>query len=326
MSKASSSRLSPWLTQRWLPGPPLIHFLLLGGLLLALSRWLIPDPLPVLGPPDVGRLSARVADYANTTGRSPTDAVLEEFEQMELRDELLFREALAREWHTRDQVVANRLIQNTQFLYPQTALTAGAAVEKGLALNMHLTDEVIRRRLVQMMEQELLRRVDFAPIDEAVLRSAYSERIASLKTPASISFSHVFLGEIDETQAKDTLRSIRDANHSESDARAMGKPFLNGYTFQGQTWQQVTNRFGDNFSAVLAEQLLAMPKHTGWLEPIVSPFGWHLVFIDDFQPESTQTFEQAVDQLRWQLQQERERDALSAAINALMTNYQVRLL
>jgi hypothetical protein len=69
-----------------------------------------------------------------------------------------------------------------------------------------------------------------------------------------------------------------------------------------------------------------MPKHTGWLEPIVSPFGWHLVFIDDFQPELTQTFEQAVDQLRWQLQQERERDALSAAINALMTHYQVRLL
>jgi hypothetical protein len=171
--------VSPWLTQRWLPGPPLIHFLLLGGLLLALSRWLIPDPLPVLGPPDVGRLSARVADYANTTGRSPTDAVLEAFKQMELRDELLFREALAREWHTRDQVIANRLIQNIQFLYPQTALTARAAAEKGLTLNMHLTDEVIRRRLVQMMEQELLRRVDFAPIDAAVLRSAYSERIAS---------------------------------------------------------------------------------------------------------------------------------------------------
>jgi hypothetical protein len=292
--------------------------------MLSVSRWWFPEPLPVLGPPDSARIAARAADYLRTVGAPPDDDTLADFASLELRDELLFREALKREWYQQDPLITARIIQNVQFLDPGAALTTEAATTRGLALNMHLTDEVIRRRLVQRMEQELLLHADLPAIEATALRAAYDERAASLVSPATLSFSHVFLGDVDPKDARAVLASIRDTERSVSDARTMGKPFLGGYVFQHQTWQQVSSRFGNAFADVLAEQVVALSGDSGWLEPAASPFGWHLVYVHGFQPELPQTYDEVVDTLLWQLQQEQQQTALNDAISTLMDGYQVR--
>ncbi|MGB1438781.1 MAG: hypothetical protein ACPG63_03355, partial [Luminiphilus sp.] len=128
-----------FFTQRLLPGPVWLHFLLVGFALYAALALLFPEPRPVLGPPNAARL--------------PTDDDVARFVELELRDELLFREALAAGLHRFDPVIEQRIVRNMRFLDPDTAADEGQLVAQGLALNMHLTDEVIRRRLVQVMTQ-----------------------------------------------------------------------------------------------------------------------------------------------------------------------------
>ncbi len=291
--------------------------------MLLVSRWWFPEPLPVLGPPDTSRIEARVADYRKTTGIPPSEDMLAHFADLELRDELLFRKALNRDWHLSDPAIQSRLVQNMRFLDPGTDLAQEAAVAKAVDLDMHLTDEVIRRRLVQLMERDLLRRAALPAIETSELRALYDERATSLVSPATVSFSHVFLGDVDKTAAKAALASLLSDKRSVSDARAIGKPFLGGNNFQRQTWQQVTNRFGDDFSVALAQQVTALAEHARWLQPIASAFGWHLVYVHGYLPETPMTFEQSADSLRWQLNQERQQAVLSEAIGALMSGYEV---
>ena len=85
-----------FVTRRLLPGPVWLHFLALGTALFFLLEALFPEPMPVLGPPNSNRLAVMAESYAQMAGTLPTPEDREQFIDLELRDELLFREALAR--------------------------------------------------------------------------------------------------------------------------------------------------------------------------------------------------------------------------------------
>ena len=107
----------------------------------------------MLGPPNAERLAAMAENYARFGG-GPVSAELQaRFIDSELRDELLFREALKRDLQYRDAAVEQRIIRNMRFLDTETDASDAELVEQGYALRLHLTDEVIRRRLVQIMER-----------------------------------------------------------------------------------------------------------------------------------------------------------------------------
>ena len=132
---------------------PWLHFLLLGLTLFFGGQRLFPEPKPVLGPPNPERLSAMVENYTRFAPDGVSPALFERFIDTELRDELLFREALIRDLHYRDAAVEQRIIRNMRFLDANTAAGDRELIEQGYALRLHLTDEVIRRRLVQIMER-----------------------------------------------------------------------------------------------------------------------------------------------------------------------------
>ena len=124
---------------------PWLHFLLLGLMLFVGGQWLFPEPKPVLGPPNPERLSAMVENYNRFAPDGVSPALFERFIDTELRDELLFREALKRDLHYRDAAVEQRIIRNMRFLDANIAASDRELVEQGYALRLHLTDEVIRR-------------------------------------------------------------------------------------------------------------------------------------------------------------------------------------
>ena len=76
---------------------PWLQFLLLGWALFFASAQLLPEPKPVLGPPNAERLAAMVENYTRFARGGVNPELLERFVDTELRDELLFREALARD-------------------------------------------------------------------------------------------------------------------------------------------------------------------------------------------------------------------------------------
>ena len=300
---------------------PWLHFLLLGLMLFVGGQWLFPEPKPVLGPPNPDRLSAMVENYTRFAPDGVSQALFERFIDTELRDELLFREALKRDLHYRDAAVEQRIIRNMRFLDANIAASDRDLVEQGYALRLHLTDEVIRRRLVQIMERLIVAtRPNPAPSTEAVA-ARYQQELDRWREPARYTFSHVFLST-DRVAEMPALMSQIDAENLGPDAaRLLGAPFLSGYAFRRQSPEQLTRVFGAEFAEqVSVTEVLA----DAWIGPVSSVFGQHYVYIEAFEPSRTLALEEVSVRIERDLVREGEEQAVIDWVEAKMASYEVR--
>ena len=300
---------------------PWLHFLLLGLMLFVGGQWLFPEPKPVLGPPNPERLSAMVENYTRFAPDGVSPALFERFIETELRDELLFREALKRDLHYRDAAVKQRIIRNMRFLDANIAASDRELIEQGYALRLHLTDEVIRRRLVQIMERLIVAaRPNPAPSTEAVA-ARYEQELDRWREPARYTFSHVFLST-DRVAEMPALMSQIDAEKLSPDAaRLLGAPFLSGYAFRRQSPEQMTSVFGAEFAGqVSVTEVLA----DAWIGPVSSVFGQHYVYIEAFEPSRTLALEEVSVRIERDLVREGEEQAVVDWVEASMASYEVR--
>ena len=298
-----------------------LHFLLLGLMLFVGGQWLFPEPKPVLGPPNPERLSAMVENYTRFAPDGVSPALFERFIDTELRDELLFREALKRDLHYRDAAVEQRIIRNMRFLDANIAASDRELVEQGYALRLHLTDEVIRRRLVQIMEGLIVATgPNPAPSTEAVA-ARYEQELDRWREPARYTFSHVFLST-DRVPEMPALMSQIDAENLSPDAaRLLGAPFLSGYAFRRQSPEQMTRVFGAEFAEqVGVTEVLA----NAWIGPVSSVFGQHYVYIEAFEPSRTLALEEVSVRIERDLVRERKEQAVVDWVEASMASYEVR--
>lgn len=310
-------------TTKILPGPTWLHFLFLGALLHGIYAVIFPAPLPVLGPPSQARVALLAENYAQLSRQSASPEQLQRFVDLELRDELLFREAVERDLHRIDGAVAQRIIRNMVFLDPASLLSDEEKIERGFELNMHLTDEVIRRRLVQIMEQLLVAAAAIQPATESELQAIFETRRDEFIDPLRVSFSHVFFGERSKQQVDQAVARIKAERLQGSDARRLGTAFLAGFDFSAVTLQRVTATFGETFASSLAMSIEEGAQVGDWLV-IQSVYGQHAVAITGLSPSHPLAFENVREQLAWEEQKRREQEALDAAIEHLMANYEVR--
>lgn len=298
-----------------------LHFLLLGLMLFFGGQWLFPEPKPVLGPPNPERLSAMVESYTRFAPDGVSPALLERFIDTELRDELLFREALNRDLQYRDAAVEQRIIRNMRFLDADTPASDRELVEQGYALRLHLTDEVIRRRLVQIMERLIVAtRANPAPSADEVA-SRYQLERDSWREPARYTFSHVFLSRDRAAEMPALMAQIKAENMSPDAARLLGAPFLSGYAFRRQSPEQMTRVFGVEF----AEQVSAAVVRPGsWIGPVSSVFGQHYVYIEAFESSRTLELDEVSVRIERDLVREGEEQAVIDWVEGAMAGYEVR--
>ena len=315
--------MTQFLTRRIFPGPVWLHFLILGGMLYAALAALYPEPKPILGPPNAARLEAMTNSYAKIVGGRPTEADIERFIDLELRDELLFREALNRRLHLRDPVIDQRILRNMRFLSPNSELSDATLVEQGRELNMHLTDEVIRRRLLQVMTQLIIASAQLSAPSDSAVEAAFEERKDTFREPARVSFSHVFLGEVSKGDAITVLERVQAEGLPPAEAIRLGNAFLSGFHFINLSWPDVHSRLGREFAASLEALVPGQPMNI-WLGPISSVYGQHLVYLESFAPEREQRIDEVADKLRWDLKAEAEKQAVESAVTKVMAEYEVK--
>ena len=299
---------------------PWLHFLVLGLFLFMAGRWAFPVPKPVLGPPNAARLQAMTENYRQFSRDEVSPEVLSRFVDAELRDELLFREALQRGLQYRDAAIEQRIIRNMRFLDADTQADDAALIEQGYALRLPLTDEVIRRRLVQIMERLIVATARNAPPTSDEIAARYQRDIASWLEPPLYSFSHVFLSVERADEMPGLIAAVEADQMNNEQARALGAPFLSGYDFSLQSADQMTRVFG----AVFAEQLTVLdPAPGNWIGPIASAFGQHYVFIAAVQPERTMPLEEASQKIEGALVREAEERAVEEWVDNAFVGYEV---
>ena len=265
---------------------PLSHFLGIGLVLLALSFWLkgtTEDTSRIIhiSAGDLERIN-RV--WAKTHLRPPTDAELKSLIDNRIKEEILYREALA--------------------------------------LGLSQDDAVIRRRLAQKMEflsEELLDRGE--PTEEE-LQTYLENHAEQFQEPARISFEQVYLnperrGERIEQDAKALLVSLRERDGS-VDVRQAGDPILLDARYDHVSKKSISSKFGEEF----AETVMSLSQGQ-WHGPFHSAYGLHLVYIHESQEGRMPDLNAVRDRVRTALLSERRRDSINNFYETVKTRYQV---
>ena len=193
-------------------------------------------------------------------------------------------------------------------------------------LRLHLADEVVRRRTVQVMETLIVATQSaFEPTDEA-LRSEYKRRLSEFEEPEHFSFAHVFLRPQTSEARLGSLAKSLSANVTPDEARTESDVFLSGYRFRNVSLLDISRQFGDQFAREFAEGLTgADPAAETWLGPFTSVFGQHWVWLEDRLPQRVKTFDEVSADLRRDLRRAAEDDAIEQWVDARLARYEVVL-
>lgn len=197
----------------------MLHFAVLGAVLIAGYRWVSP-------PEDASRrivvtealLRGLRQEHVRRTGVAPTGAEEAALIQRYLDDEVLYREALA--------------------------------------LGLDRGDVIVRRRLVQKMEFLNEGSAPGAEPTEADLVAWLAAHPDQYGTPARVSLVHVFAsGDRHGDGLTRVATTLRDALGRDQDPDRLGDPFLRGHEFRQQTREQLAAVFGPEFAA----SVMALP-------------------------------------------------------------------
>jgi len=307
----------------WLKAPAL-HMLALGALLFGISELRGGAFLPRKKRIEIPayRLEAMLKDFVADTGRGPTRREREQMIDMQVDDEVLFQYALALGMHENTAAQA-RLAQIADFVEanPHEATQAGKA-RAAMELGLHEGDLVVRRILVDSARR-LIRSVVLLqkPAPEIVERF-YAAHAAEFTRPALIRISQVavngFLRPDAEQRARRLLARIRAEKLDVEAALALADETPAPVHLPLLTEQGLRSELGGDF----ATAVMALSPGS-WSEPIPSDYGYHLVWVHEFQEARVLPLESVRDQVEQALLQKLADDWLRLRLRELRTEFEI---
>jgi hypothetical protein len=267
---------------------PLLHFLLLGAALFALHR-------AVAGPSEAsadevvvsrGRIAALAQIFAQTWQRPPTEAELAGLVEDYVRDEVLYREAVALGLDRDDTVVRRRMRQKLEFLAEDEDLAA-------------------------------------APTD-AQLAEQLATNADAYRQGAQLTFTQVFLdpstrGAALPADATALLAELR-ARPGSIDLDAAGDSLLLEPRYVDASDAEVVRQFGPEFAAALRGQPVGQ-----WFGPVRSGYGWHVVRIDARTPGRLPELADVREAVARDWDTQRRQATLDAQYARMKRGYRVRI-
>jgi peptidyl-prolyl cis-trans isomerase C len=279
------SRLRRWSRE------PLVHFLLIGVALFVGYSVLHPkSETPsesnriVLTPDDLVQMS--VAWLAQ--GRSPpTPEQMQNLIELKVREEVLFREAIALGLDKDDTIVKRRLAQKMEFL------AEGAAIEND-------------------------------PSTET-LKAWFKDNQQRFALLPRVSFRHLYFssdrhGERTREAAARALEQVAGQSSASSSAAALGDPFMYQDYYGDRSFDDMAKLFGLNFARALVSI-----RPGSWQGPVESGYGWHLIFVESSAPSRVPAFEEIESDIKAGWIADQRAQAKAKAYETMRARYQVVL-
>ncbi|MGA9574968.1 MAG: peptidylprolyl isomerase [Lysobacterales bacterium] len=277
-----------WKT-RWMT-EPLVIFGLIGALIFAANAWFsepevsFSDRQIVLTTDDLTQMAAglRLQGLENLT-----PAQFQNLLDARIREEVIYREALAMGLERNDTIIKRRLVQKMDFLAED------------------LSD------LREPTEEELMQWLTDHPQD--------------FEFPPRASFRHIYFSYDEHAEqaqrvAEEALTSVENVAIDAPEVTTLGDPFMFQDYYAERTPEQIGLEFGGMFAMALFN---LEPGH--WVGPIESGFGWHLVFIDNLVPAVTPEFEAVANEVKSEWMANQRREFKEAAYEAMRSKYEVIL-
>jgi len=253
---------------------PLVHFLAIGLLLFALFG-LVNDDQPAGGNRieiTDGDVEQLVLIFQKQWQRLPNPQELQALIDGRIREEVLYREALAMGLDRDDTIVRRRLAQKVEFLMGDVS---------------GVTDP-----------------------DDATLQAYYDKNAERYREPPRLSFSHIYFstdrrGEQAWKDAEALLGRLRVSSPRVIQAPDEGDPFMLPSDYVDRRTEEIARDFGRAFSEEIAG---LEPKQ--WQGPVTSAYGLHLVYIASREESRQPSLEQVRSQVAndWLVEQRRMAD------------------
>jgi PPIC-type PPIASE domain len=264
---------------------PLVHFLLLGGMLF--GAWYLFNDQPQVSDSnriviDEAQMASLAATFQRTWLRPPTREELLGLVQDRIKEEILYREALA--------------------------------------LGLDRDDQVIRRRLRQKMEFVSTDLTEPDPPTEAELQAYLDANMDRFQTTERLSFTQVYLKQDEQERATALLQRLAGHPPSKLDLDQLGDANLLPGAMQQADIHGLERVFGNDFAATL----LAAPLGR-WSGPYASPYGQHLVYVSERLPAREPPLGEVRTAVAREWLVEREREANERFYQALRKRYTVEV-
>ncbi len=268
---------------------PLFQFVILGVALFAVyavaSERLASDESTTIRitPQDVELLSAT---FERQWQRPPIDTELENLIEARIREEVLYREALAVGLDTNDMVVRRRMVQKMEMLSQDLALLAD-------------------------------------PTD-AELQGYFQEHSEDYRISPRFTFSHIYFnadrrGAAVEDDARRVLAEIRAQSAPPVSAPERGDRFMLGHDFTDASTNEVAREFGRQFADALVE------LEPGWQGPVLSGYGLHLVYLEKRVDGRIPNWTEVRDRLVMDFNRMRSDRSKDALYEGLLQKYEIEI-
>jgi hypothetical protein len=221
-----------------------MHFLALGALVfflfhLTTDRGETQDGKIVV---TRGKVEQLVTGFSRTWQRLPTQEELDGLVEDSIREEVLYREALAMRLDKDDTIVRRRMRQKLEFLTEDTAAAA--------------------------------------PSTDADLQGWLDKHPDKFRIEPRLAFSQVYLnathaGDNASAAASKVLAQLDSAGESVA-AAELGDTTMLPHRVPLSRVDEIASVFGDEFARRIAQL-----ERGRWVGPIQSGYGWHLVFVSE---------------------------------------------
>ncbi len=236
---------------------PLVHFLFI-GVCIYLAYLLygttpdedLEDRTIVV---DAGRIGAFISAWESRWNRPPTERELNQLINQYIREDILYREALA--------------------------------------LGLDKDDPITRRRMAQKMDFLTKDIASYKEPEEGELKRYFEESIEEYSDPDLITFTHVFLdpdvrGDATLVDAALLLPELEVTGPPDPSEPRIGDRFMLQNYYPRKEELEIRKLFGSGFSAAV------MKLEPGkWHGPVLSGYGTHLVYVHALERASEPVFE-----------------------------------
>jgi len=285
-----SAKPAPSLLKRWLR-EPLLHVLLIGATLFVVYYALNPSAGQRQ---DSNRIAITADDLAQIRlawtaqwQRPPTPEEMGNLLDGKIREEVLFREAMALGLDKDDTIVKRRLAQKMEFV-----------MEDASALREPAEDE---------------------------LRRWFTQNAKRFATPIVVTFRHLYFSpDLRGARARDdamgALRKLVGKPEQSEEFERLSDPFMFQDFYAERSPDQVAGIFGTTF----ARALLGLEPGK-WQGPVESGLGWHLVWVETTVPGRVPAFEEVEARVKSGWSDEQRAEAKRKMFDHVKARYQIVL-
>lgn len=266
---------------------PLVQFLLVGAMMFGFYRLAGGDSVPAANnhiAVGAGEIEQLRAIFVRQRLRPPTEEELGGLIDAYVREEVLYREALAMGLDRDDTIVKRRLAQKIEFLTEDLS-------EPG------------------------------SPTDEQ-LAAFFKEHAERYQPPSRLSFIHVYFstakrGQGAEQDSRNDLVRLRKGVPA-AVLDELGDMFLLDSNYKDAAPEEVEKVFGPSFT----QELVKLPERE-WHGPLVSGYGLHLVKISDRRTEGAPLLDDVRGQVKQDWIEAQRRSIKEETFQKMRQRYQV---